>query len=248
MTRRELSAPDRIILAVRKSIYSGELKPGDPLLEMHLARQHGVSQTTVREALAKLEHAGLVRRMRNQGTFVTELSIEELSEHLKLRVALEGMAAVEAASRMSSGDFDELRTRLDRISKAVARNKYFEAAQADLEFHRYIWERSGNKTLGRILEQLAAPLFAYVSIRRSSRREDLGRVVRAHEPIVEALGSGAPEVVRNAVRLHIESSYRQFLNAGVAVLDISATRDETVPGTAGAASRSEVPDEPLVRR
>ncbi len=221
MTPRNLSVQDRIIHAVRKSIYSGELKPGDALLEMHLARQHGVSQTTVREALTKMEHAGLVRRMRNQGTFVTELSIEELREHLRLRVVLEGMAAVEAASRMNGDDFNELRVRLDRISKAVAKNTYFDAAQADLEFHRYIWERSGDKTLCRILEQLAAPLFAYISIRRSSGHEDLKRVVREHEPIVEALGSGSPDTIRSAVRLHIESSYRQFLSAGVEVLQLA---------------------------
>lgn len=215
--RAEFSVQDRIIQAVRRSIYSGELRPGDPLLEMHLARRHGVSQTTIREALVKLEHSGLVRRVRNQGTFVTELSIEELREHLKLRVVLEGMAAADAASRMREENFTELGARLDRISRAVARNNYFEAARADLEFHRYLWECSGGRTICRMLDQLTAPLFAYVSVRRSAGREDLKRVVRAHEPIVEALKSGDPEAARSAVRLHIESSYRQFLSPGMQV-------------------------------
>lgn len=221
MRQRKSSLQDRIVQAVRKSIYSGELRPGDPILEMRLARQHQVSQTTVREALAKLEHAGLVRRMRNQGTFVTELSIEELREHLRLRVVLESMAAVEAASRMTGADFDELQSRLDRISLAVKKNAYFEAAQADLEFHRYIWECSGDKTLCRLLDQLTSPLFAYVSVRRSSGREDLKRVVREHEPIASALKSGDPETVRNAIRLHIETSYRQLVGGGVEILELS---------------------------
>lgn len=218
MAAKSPSIQDRIVQAIRKSIYSGELRPGAPLLEMQLARRHGVSQTTVREALAKLEHAGLVRRIRNQGTFVTELSIEELREHLRLRVALEGMAAVDAASRMREEDFGALQAHLERIARAVEKNAYYDAAQADLEFHRCLWERSGDRTLCRILDQLTAPLFAYVSVRRSSGREDLKRVVHAHEPIVRALASGAPEAIRSAIRLHIESSYRQFMNSGVEAL------------------------------
>ncbi len=221
MTPRKVSIQDRIVHAVRKSIYSGEIRPGDPILEMHLARQHGVSQTTAREALAKLEHAGLVRRIRNQGTFVTELSIEELREHLKLRVMLESMAVAEAASRMTEEDFKKLQLLLDRISVAVKKNAYFEAAQTDVEFHRYIWQRSGNKTLCRFLEQLAAPLFAYVSVRRSSGREDLNRVVREHEPIVEALRKG-PDAARNAILVHIEASYREFIGGGGEVLEFSS--------------------------
>lgn len=213
MAHRSSSVQERIIDAVRKSIYSGDLKPGEPLLEMHLARQHGVSQTTVREALVKLEHTGLVRRIRNQGTFVTELSMTELREHLRLRIVLECMAAVDAASRMNEADFEQLQSRFDRIVKAVpTKNTYYEICQADLEFHRFVWECSGNKTICRILDQLAVPMLAYVSIRSSTGREQMEHVVREHQPIVDALKSGVPESIQEAIRLHFESSYR---HAGV---------------------------------
>jgi DNA-binding GntR family transcriptional regulator len=215
MLSMNLSVQDRIIHAVRKSIYSGQLRPGDPLLEMHLARQHGVSQTTVREALAKLEHSGMVQRVRNRGTFVTKLSIQELREYFRLRVVLEGLAAVDAAPRMNSKDFSELRARLDRHSKAAARNAYFDASQYDLEFHRLIWEFACDRTLYRTLDQIAAPMFAYISFRRSSGREDLQRVLYGHEPIWAAMKSGVPDAIRSAVRSHIESSYGQYMRGGV---------------------------------
>ncbi|MGC8794832.1 MAG: GntR family transcriptional regulator, partial [Bryobacteraceae bacterium] len=62
------------------------MQPGDAVQELRMARQYGVSQTTVREALTRLESAGFVRRVPNVGTFVTQLSVDELREHLRLRL------------------------------------------------------------------------------------------------------------------------------------------------------------------
>ena len=226
MISKKPSVQDRVMQAVRRSIYSGELKPGEPLLEMGLARKHLVSQATVREALVKLEHTGLVRRVRNQGTFVTELSLEELREHLRLRVVLECIAAVEAAPRMRDKDFDELRVYGDRLSKAMAKNAPYEMSQCDLEFHRLIWKLSGDKTLCRILEQLSVPLFAYLSIRRSRGYENMQNVREPHEPIIEALQSGVAETIREAIRSHIESSYCQYLNVGADITRDSGSEVE----------------------
>ncbi|MGC8795038.1 MAG: FadR/GntR family transcriptional regulator, partial [Bryobacteraceae bacterium] len=88
---------------------------------------------------------------------------------------------------------------------------YFESALADLEFHRWIWQCSGDRTLCRLLDQLTAPLFAFISIRRSRGGEDLKRVVLSHQPIVEALAARDPEAARQAVRTHIENSCMQYL-------------------------------------
>jgi DNA-binding GntR family transcriptional regulator len=181
-------------------------------VELHLAREHAVSQSTVREALAKLEHAGFVQRIPNRGTSVTKLSPQEFREHLRLRLILEGVAAIEAARWMTKVDFEELDRRLLAISRAVSNNDFFELTLADLDFHRYIWERSGDKTLCRVLDQLTAPIFAFTGIRRSGARQDPKRVVLSHEPIVAALRAGDPAGVHEAIRVHIENSYEEFLN------------------------------------
>ena len=207
--------------ALRRAIFSGKLQPGDSVLEMDVARRHKVSQTTVREALAKLEHAGFVRRIPNQGTFVTKLSTEELLEHLRLRVVLESMAAAAAAERMAEEDFRGLDDRLQNISAAVSSNAYYELVLADLSFHRYVWERSGDGTLFRILEQIVAPLFAFISIRISSRHKDLKRVVLSHEPIVAALRARDPVAAKEAVRHHIEDSFWVYLSPGMEQLDVT---------------------------
>lgn len=200
----------KLVDAVRHAILSGELRPGDPVAEVHMARAHGVSQSTAREALVKLEHAGLVRRIHNIGTFVTQMSPREIQERLRLRVMLEGLAAMEAARLVSGRQLDEIGQRLKAISKAVDANDYFEAAQADLEFHRLIWRCSGDNMLYQMLDQLTVPLFAFVSMERRRMHERLADAVRAHEPIVAALREHNAGAAQEVMRVHIEGSYAEF--------------------------------------
>lgn len=200
-----------VVRRLREPILSGQLLPGDPIMEMRVARELKVSQTTVREALNRLEHEGLVRRVPNIGTFVTQLSAAEIRERVRLRIILETLAAMEAARYGSAEGIAELEKKRDAISAAVARNQYFEAAQADVEFHRQIWRQSNDRTLAQILEQLTVPLFAFVSMHRRRTHQELVQVVRAHDPIVDAIRSGDSEAVRAAMQAHIELSYSEFL-------------------------------------
>jgi DNA-binding GntR family transcriptional regulator len=197
----------RVVAALRRAIFSGRLAPGQALRELHLARELGVSQATIREALGQLERFGLVVRTPNIGTQVTRLSQEEVLERVELRLLLEERALAQAAARMDALAFDTLGTLLGTLTKATRRNEYFEQAQADLAFHRFIWERSGNRTLYRMLDHLSVPLFAFVSIERGTQRRNLADVVESHEGIVEALRSGECGAIRRALRQHFEYGF-----------------------------------------
>jgi len=193
----------QVVDAVRNAILTGRLPPGEPLRELHLARELRVSQATVREALLELERANLVVRTPGKGTSVIRMSDQEAGERLALRAVLETMAAIAAARRMNEQDFSELRRKLEAIAEAASRASHYEVGGADLCFHRYIWEQSGNATLCRVLEQVTAPFFAFVSIARALSPGKLEGVVGTHEPILQALRAGDPLAVRRAVRDHI---------------------------------------------
>ena len=195
----------RVFETLRDAIFADRLKPGDPLRELHLAHELNVSQVTVREALVQLEKLGLVVRTPNVGTHVTNLSREEVGERFELRVLLEERAMIQAATRLGPPEFAELEHRVQRITHAISRDAYFEEAQADLAFHRYIWEHSGNRTLYRTLDQIAVPLFAFVSIMRGTRRQSLKEVVQSHEGIVDALRDPSVKRIRQALRQHFWS-------------------------------------------
>jgi DNA-binding GntR family transcriptional regulator len=198
---------DSVFETLRLLIFSGQFPPGAPLRELHLARELNVSQSTVRQALIQLEQFGLVVRTPNIGTEVTRLTPQDIRERVEMRTLLEAHAIRQAAPRMTEDAFRALDERLEALTAAIERNDYFEEAQADLAFHRFIWLQSGNPTLYRTLDQIAVPLFAFVSILRGTRREHLATVVASHAGLVQALRSGEPGAIDDALRQHFESGF-----------------------------------------
>lgn len=207
-----LSLVERTALRLRQAIFDGVYPPGAHLRELRIAREFGISQATVREALAQLEAAGLVMRQPHVGTTVTRLTPREVRERVELRALLEVRAAEEASRRMSEEDFRELNRRLAALDSAVQRDSYYEAAQADFEFHRFIWRCSGNEILCRVLDQLTLPLLAFVSVLRANGLQHLAGVTAGHEPLVAALRSRDPVVIREAFTRGATSSYEDFMD------------------------------------
>ncbi len=181
---------------------------------MVLARELDVSQATIRDALQRLEHAGLVTRKPNVGATVTRLSPGDIRERVQLRAVLEKLAAEAAAGRMTESDFTELENRLKILGKAIRSDRYHEAAQADLDFHRFIWQCSGNDTLCRLLELVTVPLFAFVSIMRSHGLQRLTTVVDDHKPLIAALRTRDLARIRSEFELGAVRSYLPYLSGG----------------------------------
>lgn len=208
------SRVESVARQVREGIFQGIYSPGSPLRELELARRLNVSQGTVREALRGLEHAGLLSKEANRGSTVTRLTAKQIRERVSLRALLETVAAREAAERMTDQDFSELQTKLSGLESAVQSDKYYDAAQADLDFHRFIWQCSGNETLCKVLELITVPLFAFISILRSQGLQRLVTVVEAHAPLIAALRSRDPRVIQSAFETGAVGSYRNFLGEG----------------------------------
>ena len=214
---KELKASSRMEATaahLRENIFKGKLAPGTPLRELSLARELSVSQATVRAALQYLEHSGLVTRTPNLGSTVTRLSSKDIRERVALRATLEVMAAKQASTRMGEPEFMELMRLLRALERGVQSDSYYETAQSDLDFHRYIWKCSGNDTLAQILELITVPLLAFISIVRSQGLQRLLSVVQAHEPLIDALRSGNLEEIQAKFELAVTSGYQPFLIDG----------------------------------
>ncbi len=191
--------------SLRTAIFSGQLKPGDPLREIHLARDLGVSQSTIREALVQLEYLGLVTRIANKGTTVTRLMPREVQERLDVRRRLEEMAFLAAARNLTDADFAVLNEDLEKMRTVAFEADHFEASQVDQHFHRTVWQASGNEVLTGTLVQLTTPLFAFISIERQMERRTLDQFVGLHEELYDALAGRKASVVRSALRNHLDS-------------------------------------------
>lgn len=208
------SLKSQVTDVIRDAIFAGKIKPGETLREMHLARAFSVSQATIREALVELQRVGLAIRVPNRGTFVTRLSPKDVRDRLAIRALLEPQACIEASERLTEENYSRLGDLASEIAKDYTTTAYYETSQADLAFHRYIWERSGNPTLATLLEQVTVPLFAFIGLLRKMGVEDQRRG-NPHEPIITALKSRDPAAITDVVRAHFKGSYSRFVESRV---------------------------------
>lgn len=202
---RSLSKSREVFERLREAIWSGDLQPGMPLREAHLASQLNVSQVPVREALLQLEHLGLVVRVPDRGTTVTTLTRQEVADMLEVRQHLEALAFGRAAQRLKPADAAELKEHLQRMEAAVAKNDHFGVAEQDFAFHKVVWRVGGNAALAATLDRLCTALYAFVSLKRHAAGESMKSAVAAHTRLLRALRTGDSKRAAEAVREHLSS-------------------------------------------
>ncbi|MBI2454765.1 MAG: GntR family transcriptional regulator [candidate division NC10 bacterium] len=95
--------PEQIAAKIRQAILIGQLKPGARLVETRIAEQVRTSRGPVRDALALLEHDGLVIKLPNRGACVVDVSEQRLREAASLRALLEEFAVAQAVQRLTAG-------------------------------------------------------------------------------------------------------------------------------------------------
>ena len=173
------------------------------IAEIKIAKWLNVSQATVREALVLLEQNGLVIRQKNRKTQVNRLTTEEVRDRVSMRIALEPLAAVKASEVMNGEDLEKLCRIAEQMPPAVDGGR-LTATLADLEFHRYLWEKTGSPILARTLEQLTTPLFAFVEPERPETQS-------SHLLLVETLRHRDQELITHRIRNHIEDAYGSYL-------------------------------------
>jgi DNA-binding GntR family transcriptional regulator len=182
------SSAEAAATTLRAAIVKGELAPGDHLAEQELAAALGTSQSTVREALRKLESQGFVRRKPGKGTFVTELTKEEIKKSLEVRMALERLAIERAAPRMTPEAAGKLRQLVDEMATAAQEMDRTRFHCADLDFHQIVWDLADNTYLAEALCPIASSLFA--SVLPSKGQLEFQKAVEQHRFILNGLLSG----------------------------------------------------------
>ena len=180
-----VSLPERAANALKDAFFSGQLKPGDAIVEREIARQMKVGTPVVREALISLQEQGFVRRVANTGTFVTQFSPAEVRQLYMLRVEMECLAFQWARTRVTKEEIEELHARIDLLVKAGEEGDRRKFLEQDYTFHQRCWQLSGNTYLADTLNRLMAPLFAFVVM--ASGAPLTGSMAREHYELIDAL-------------------------------------------------------------
>ncbi|MES9993250.1 MAG: GntR family transcriptional regulator [Candidatus Thiodiazotropha sp.] len=205
-----ITLTDRLFDRLQSAIVEGEIASGSKISEPELARQHGVSRGSLREAIGRLEARKLVERKPNLGARVVTLSYEQLIEIYQVREALEGMAARLAAQSMSDKEIEELQQLLQEHGRQIEEQQgeaYFQK-QGDLDFHYRIVQGSKNRHLiGLLCNDLyhLLRMYRYQFGMRSKRSQ---QAYDEHHYLLNAITSRDPEMAELLMRQHIRSSRR----------------------------------------
>jgi len=212
MARQYKTQRFEVARLLERAILEGLIRPGIKLPELLLSRELGVSQASVREALQHLESAGLVVKYPNRGSYVIALTPEDLVAIYQLRQELEPMACALAAERMGPESLDALQACIQEMQTAAKQHDYRAHSNADLRFHRLIWEAQPNRYLEKLLKVICLPLFANDLVRRNPTAYlNYERSTRQHTLILRALGTRDPSLVQKVVRRLTRRFLRQDL-------------------------------------
>ncbi|WP_027415511.1 GntR family transcriptional regulator [Aneurinibacillus terranovensis] len=180
------SLGDQIYELLKESIIKGVLKPGDRIVELEVAKTHGVSQAPVREALLRLNEEGFVVSHRHKGTFVSSLSRKDIEELYSLREVLESFAISRAIERIVPKDLDTLSNIYDKMLQAGKNNNLDKIRNTDIEFHDQIYKMADHELMFQMWEMVRSKADRFWYLTSQFYFSNLTELAKIHEPILNA--------------------------------------------------------------
>ncbi len=199
---------DQVKEYLLSAILTGEYPPGARIVETRVARDLGVSQGPVREALRDLEALGVIEITHYQGARVRQPSKQELFDAYGVRAVLESYGARLAMARLSDSDLLALQTYHRRMIDAARLGDREEQVRMDVAFHAKIMEISGNVVLKRIWEFMQPVPRTQITFVLAGN--DPQKIITLHDPIIAALQARDPAATEEAIREHFRESAARF--------------------------------------
>jgi len=208
VTRARLA--DQVSDAIRRAILSGDYLPGQRLVETELARALSVSQAPVREALFQLAHEGIVVQLARRGTFVATVDADEARKAYEVRAALERVAAIRFCAVARDEVVDELSSLVEEIRGAARINDLARFVEADMRFHRAMWEACEDPLLTKIWPLIEATVRSFTTVSNQLFFGNLKEIAETHVPLLEALRARDAEYASDLFHDHTVEVWRRI--------------------------------------
>lgn len=204
------SLPERLHRLLRRRILNNELGAGTRLVEASLAAEFGVSRSTVRQALGKLEAEGLVLISPRRHSVVARMSAADVRDVCYARYVLEEGAAraVLAAGPPSQPPpdltalFEPLASIVRRMADAAAAGDAAAMVDLDTEFHGQLVRASGKARLAELWATLTPQMGVLMRSSMEDQQLGLHEVAARHQQVLDALRSADPATVAAALYEH----------------------------------------------
>lgn len=201
---------DVVFNTLRQAILRGELKPGERLMEIHLADRLGVSRTPIREAIRKLELEGLVTMIPRRGAEVARITEKNLRDVLEVRRALDAFSCELACDRITKKEEEELHRACEEFVSATTTRDATVIAAADVKLHDIIVRAAGNERLTELINNLSEQMYRYrfEYIKDISQHETL---VEEHRIIYQSIVRKNKATAAAAARTHIDNQEKAII-------------------------------------
>lgn len=183
------------------SIITNELRPGQPIIEQEISSTLGSSRTPVREALKQLESEGLVRHIPGRGTFVSEVTTQDVEEIFALRSMLEVLALQSAWKKINDEEINKVEQFLTSLDSNCSADEFY---RSDRMIHDLIVKNGGNRRLESFLNNINAQI-ERIRIISSLTPQRLAKSKTEHLAIIDALRERNLEKTEELLRAHINN-------------------------------------------
>ena len=212
---------ERAYREIKAGIVEGRYRPGMPMSEVMLAREHDMSRTPVREGLARLWQEQYLDRVPGHGYFVARVTVQSIHDTFDVRRVIEGSVAAWAAERASEAEIDELRRLASLPQTGVADEKrsrtdapaeYRDAEAANVRFHLAIAKAARNTLAMELVERCLARVDRFMSLGVNFGPFQQG-ATEAHLAIVDAIARRDPDAARRCMEEHLDCGSRLMKEA-----------------------------------
>lgn len=195
---------------LKKRILSGAISPSESLPEVDLAKQYGVSRSTIKKVLMMLERESLVTIEPNKGAKVRSYSIEEVREFLELRGTLEGFIARLTVPVIADAQIEQMGDILSAMKMHLDNRRLLEYSDSNRLFHGVIYDACPNRTAVEMTINLKNKMSKY----NTKTILVPGRDVQSfseHTQILEAIRNRNSELTEVLMRHHIANVCKTFI-------------------------------------
>jgi DNA-binding GntR family transcriptional regulator len=199
-----------IYAEIVRQIATGELSPGQRLVELDLARSFGTSRTPIREVLFQLEKDGLVQRNHNQGARVAAFTPDDIEQLYEIRAALECLAIRKGIKNIELSVLFELDRKLEMCRNMTGDSRATQLYEIDLELHELVAASSGSQRLILNLERLGLVINS-VRLLTHGSNQSYALGIEEHLGIIRALIRRDSETAERLMAEHIDGAKRRAI-------------------------------------
>jgi len=203
---------DQVYAALKRAILFRQIPPDEQLLEQSLAHEFGCSQGTVREALLRLDDEGLVKRSGYRGTRVTETSLAEAAEMVRIRLSIERSVARRIAESDISASKPQLDDLIEKMALSHEKDDLYQSSELDRAFHCALVVAAGMELLAPLLLRCALHIhrFTLSSLEVPRQFFQEAGVDAEHRALLDELTAGDPDRAERAIAGHLANVLRRW--------------------------------------